>query len=183
MARTWGRSSGRERSSTGALPPRKRERRGWTNEGRQRDETDAGDGWERDPAWSCRLKGGLRRDEAGHAHDGEGLRTATAGTSPRKRPRQLIADKAYDCDDFGAWLRQKGVIPCIPPRQNRTGRRKTLDEEYKERGPSNGPSPGWELPPPPRALRAADLPVRCVLHRGLPTHLLEAGCKTASGVS
>ena len=52
---------------------------------------------------------------------------------PRKCPRHLIADKAYDCDDFRAWLQRKGVIPCIPPRKNRTGRRKTWDEEYKER--------------------------------------------------
>ncbi len=52
---------------------------------------------------------------------------------PRKRPRHLIADKAYDCDDFRAWLRRKGVIPLHPTRKNRTGRRKTWDEEYKER--------------------------------------------------
>jgi len=52
---------------------------------------------------------------------------------PRKRPQRLVADKAYDCDEFRAWLRRKGVIPCIPPRKNRTGRRKTWDEEYKER--------------------------------------------------
>ena len=49
---------------------------------------------------------------------------------PRKRPRQLIADKGSDCDEFRARLRRKGVIPCIPPRKNRTGRRKTWDDEY-----------------------------------------------------
>lgn len=44
-----------------------------------------------------------------------------------------MADKAYDCDDFRAFLRRTGVIPSIPPRKNRTGRRKTWEEEYKER--------------------------------------------------
>ena len=49
---------------------------------------------------------------------------------PRKRPRKLVADKAYDCDRFRGWLRRKG--PCIPPRRNRKGRRKWADE-YKKR--------------------------------------------------
>ena len=52
---------------------------------------------------------------------------------PRKRPERLVADKAYDSDEFRLWLRRKGVIPCIPPRENRKGRRKKWEEEYKER--------------------------------------------------
>jgi len=52
---------------------------------------------------------------------------------PRKRPERLVADKAYDSDELRLWLRRKGVIPCIPPRENRKGRRKKWEEEYKER--------------------------------------------------
>jgi len=54
---------------------------------------------------------------------------------PRKRPEKLVADRAYDSDSFRAWLRRKGVRPCIPPRKNRKDkrRRKTWEQEYKER--------------------------------------------------
>jgi len=51
----------------------------------------------------------------------------------RKRPERPVADKAYDCDRFRSWLRRKGVIPCIPPRRNRRGRRKRWADEYKKR--------------------------------------------------
>lgn len=78
----WERSSGRERSSTGASSPR----RGRTNEGRQRDEADAGDRWKRNPAWSCRLTGELRGDHVGHSHDGAGSCATTAGASPQAPP-------------------------------------------------------------------------------------------------
>ena len=44
-----------------------------------------------------------------------------------------MADKAYDSDEFRLWLRRKGVIPCIPPRENRKGPQKTWGKEYKER--------------------------------------------------
>jgi len=30
---------------------------------------------------------------------------------PRKRPRKLVADKAYDCDRFRGWFRSKGGDP------------------------------------------------------------------------
>jgi len=52
---------------------------------------------------------------------------------PRRRPERLVADKGYDSDRFRGWLRRKGVIPCIPPRENRRGRRKRWEEEYRER--------------------------------------------------
>ena len=45
---------------------------------------------------------------------------------PRKRPERLVADKAYDSDEFRLWLRRKGVIPCILPREK-------WGKEYKER--------------------------------------------------
>lgn len=53
---------------------------------------------------------------------------------PRKRPDRLVADKGYDSDKFRSRLRHKGVIPCIPPRENRKGQRKRWEEEYRERG-------------------------------------------------
>jgi len=39
---------------------------------------------------------------------------------------------------------------------------------------------GGELPPPPRALRAVDLDVCCILHRSVPPQLLEDGCERTS---
>ncbi len=58
----------------------------------------------------------------------ERVRVPRGRGRPRKRPRKLVADKAYDCDRFRGWLCRKGVIPCIPPRRNRKGRRKWADE-------------------------------------------------------
>jgi len=71
----------------------------------------------------------------------------------RKRPERLVADKAYDCDRFRSWLRRKGVIPCIPPRRSRKGRRKRWADEFKgrwrvERGRSPGSATsGGRWPP------------------------------------
>lgn len=89
-------------------------------------------------------------------------------------PERLIADKGYDCDDFWGWLRRKGVIPCIRPRKSRTERRKTWDDEYKERRHIERTF-AWVGKPPAtaRALRGVDLRVRCFLHRGMHPYLLE----------
>ncbi|HAF71367.1 TPA: IS5/IS1182 family transposase, partial [Candidatus Acetothermia bacterium] len=45
---------------------------------------------------------------------------------PKKRPERVVADKAYDSDEFRKWGRSKGMIPWIPPRSNRRGRREKV---------------------------------------------------------
>jgi transposase len=52
---------------------------------------------------------------------------------PRQRPEKLVADRGYDSDPFRRWLRRKGITPCIPARSNRRGRRKSWEEEYRQR--------------------------------------------------
>jgi transposase len=44
---------------------------------------------------------------------------------PRQRPRELVADKAYDSKQFRQWLRRRGIKPTIPPckRQRRWPKR------------------------------------------------------------
>ena len=37
---------------------------------------------------------------------------------PKTRPRELVADKAYDKDLFRTTLRWRGIHPCIPERKN-----------------------------------------------------------------
>ena len=37
---------------------------------------------------------------------------------PRKRPEELVADRAYDSDRFRAWLWKKRVGRCTSPRKN-----------------------------------------------------------------
>lgn len=34
---------------------------------------------------------------------------------PKTRPRELVADRAYDSRWFRAWLRRRGIKPVIPP--------------------------------------------------------------------
>jgi transposase len=41
---------------------------------------------------------------------------------PRKRVRELVADRAYDSDRLRGWLRRRGIRPCIPRRRNRRQR-------------------------------------------------------------
>jgi len=55
------------------------------------------------------------------------------GDVPGSVPSDWSPTRRTTATSSPAWLRRKGVIPCIPPRKNRTGRRKTWDEEYKER--------------------------------------------------
>lgn len=46
---------------------------------------------------------------------------------------KLIADRGYDADWFIAALKKKGITPCIPPRKNRTTRRRYNKQLYKQR--------------------------------------------------
>ena len=41
---------------------------------------------------------------------------------PKTRPRELVADKAYDKDLFRTTLRWRGIHPCIPERKHRRSR-------------------------------------------------------------
>lgn len=48
-------------------------------------------------------------------------------------PDYVIADKAYDCDDFIAEIRGRGSKPVIPSRAGRTVQRRTLRKQYQRR--------------------------------------------------
>jgi transposase len=57
---------------------------------------------------------------------------------PRQRPQELVADKAYDCRAFRAWLRKKGIKPTIPPIERKRerpkrGRPARVGPGYRER--------------------------------------------------
>ena len=120
---------GRGRSSTAALFRQKRRDR--IDRGGQGDEADAGGGWERDSPGALHLPG---RPEVNLAQETlERVRVPRGRGRPRKGPRKLVADKAYDCDRFRGWLRRKGMISCIPPRRSRKGRRKRWADEFKGR--------------------------------------------------
>lgn len=45
----------------------------------------------------------------------------------------VLADKAYDADDFLAFLRQQGILIVIPQRKNRTEKREYDAFRYRER--------------------------------------------------
>jgi transposase len=42
---------------------------------------------------------------------------------PRTRPKELVADKAYDSQTFRRDLRRRGIKPTIPPVARRSGKR------------------------------------------------------------
>lgn len=48
-------------------------------------------------------------------------------------PEAVLADKAYDADDFLEFLRQKGIIIVIPQKKNRTEKRNYDVFRYRER--------------------------------------------------
>ncbi len=41
------------------------------------------------------------------------------GGRPKQRPKELVADKAYDSRRFRKWLRSKGIKPTIPSYERR----------------------------------------------------------------
>ena len=62
-----------------------------------------------------------------------------AGGRPRERPKELVADKAYDSKSFRDWLRSRKVKPTIPSYERRErkrpkrGRPMKVASAYKER--------------------------------------------------
>ena len=57
---------------------------------------------------------------------------------PRQRPRELVADKAYDSRRFREWLQKKGIEPTIPPierprKRAKGGRPVRAGPGYRER--------------------------------------------------
>jgi transposase len=41
------------------------------------------------------------------------------GGRPKQRPKELLADRAYDSKRLRQWLRSKGIKPTIPPYERR----------------------------------------------------------------
>jgi hypothetical protein len=50
---------------------------------------------------------------------------------PKQRPKELVADKAYDSRRFREWLRSKGIKPTIPPYERRARKRPKLGRPVK----------------------------------------------------
>jgi len=46
---------------------------------------------------------------------------------------ELVADKGYDSDSFRAWLTERGVASCIPPRSNRLNPSPYSKRTYRKR--------------------------------------------------
>ncbi len=47
----------------------------------------------------------------------------------------IVGDKGYDSDDLRAWLRERGVTPCIPPRSNRVPNPIVIEERIPKAHP------------------------------------------------
>ena len=45
----------------------------------------------------------------------------------------LVGDKGYDSDAFRAWLNERGIKPCIPPRSNRINPARYSKRKYRKR--------------------------------------------------
>lgn len=60
------------------------------------------------------------------------IKQAAALLGPRQ-PKYVIADKAYDCDEFVQSIKDRGSRPVIPSRAGRTVQRKTLRRQYRRR--------------------------------------------------
>ena len=45
------------------------------------------------------------------------------GGRPKQRPKELVADRAYDSKRFRQWLRSKGIKPTIPSYERRARKR------------------------------------------------------------
>ena len=50
-----------------------------------------------------------------------------------KAAKQLLADKAYDSDDFRRWLKQRGTTPVIPNKINRKKPHPFKKRRYRQR--------------------------------------------------
>ena len=46
---------------------------------------------------------------------------------------RLVGDKGYDSDGFRAWLRERGIRPCIPPRSGRLHPERYSKASYRKR--------------------------------------------------
>jgi transposase len=57
---------------------------------------------------------------------------------PRQRPKELVADKAYDSKCFRGWLRSRGIKPTIPHYERRERKRPKRGRPVAEAGPGYG---------------------------------------------
>jgi len=72
------------------------------------------------------------------------------GGRPKQRPKELVAEKAYDSKRLRQWLRSEGIKPTIPLFERRArkhpklGRPGKPDQATRSVGRWKGPSLGWE---------------------------------------
>jgi transposase len=57
---------------------------------------------------------------------------------PKQRPKELVADKAYDSRSFRGWLRSRGIKPTIPHYERRERTRPKRGRPVAEAGPGYG---------------------------------------------
>lgn len=65
------------------------------------------------------------------------------GGRPKQRPKELVADKAYDSKRFRQWLRSKGIKATIPPYERRPRKHPKRGRPVKAAGP--GYSERWRV--------------------------------------
>ena len=92
-----------------------------------------------------RTKGGMNTklhavvDEAGQAaalflSPGNDADISHAQTVLEEIPAAMVvADKGYDSDPFRQWLKDRGIVPCIPPRRNRKTPARFSKASYRKR--------------------------------------------------
>jgi transposase len=66
----------------------------------------------------------------GNAADCKAAKPLLAGF---KAAKQLLADKAYDCNDLRQWLKKRGTTPVIPNKCNRKKPYPFKKRRYKQR--------------------------------------------------
>lgn len=66
----------------------------------------------------------------GNRHD---VVFAVPAISTAKKGVTILADKAYDSDEFRTYLDEQGLGSCIPPKSNRKDRRPYNRRNYKKR--------------------------------------------------
>ena len=62
---------------------------------------------------------------------------------PKQRPKELVADKAYDSRSFRRWLRSKGIKPTIPTYERRKRKRPKIERPLAEVG--SGYAERWKV--------------------------------------
>jgi len=100
---------------------------------------------------------------------------------PRRRPRELVADMAYDSREFRQWLRGKGIKPTIPVNPRGRKRKRPGRSRWGRTMPSgrrwSGSSAGWATSGVCWSVKITNPHLSCFrsrsVHRHLPATILK----------